>query len=303
MEQRPPCAAPRVPRSRRRPQGGVNAVNHAACRCARAKTGKVRARPTPEPPHERNDEDNALGPRIDARRAPRPERVTLSGRFVTVAPLAPEHAEPLYRRSHGPGREELWTYLFNGPFTTLAEFAADVDAKAKADRSAVFRRARQSRRPPGRLSEPHAHRPANRVIEVGGIMYTPLLQGTPGSTEAQYLFAAYVSTARLSSLRMEMQRPQRPLAPRGVAAGLLVRGRIPPAHDRERPQPRHRLVLDARSRMAGAARGVRGWLAPENFDAQGRQKRRLEDSAISPYLSERRTAVQERPDCGKVMLS
>ena len=72
-----------------------------------------------------NDEGHVLGPRIDAHAAPRPERVTLQGRAVTLAPLAIEHAAPLFQNSHGPGREELWTYLFNGPFQHFDEFAAD----------------------------------------------------------------------------------------------------------------------------------------------------------------------------------
>ena len=51
---------------------------------------------------------------------------------MTVAPLMREHAEPLYAASNGRGREQLWTYLFNGPFDSLEAFAADVEAKAKA---------------------------------------------------------------------------------------------------------------------------------------------------------------------------
>ena len=62
---------------------------------------------------------------------------------------------------------------------------------------------------------------ANRVIEVGNILYTPAMQRTAGATEAQYLFARYVfDDARLSPLRMEMQRPQRAVdaAPRSASA-------------------------------------------------------------------------------------
>ena len=36
---------------------------------------------------------------------------------------------------------------------------------------------------------------ANRVIEVGNVMYTPAMQRTAGATEAQYLFARYVFEA------------------------------------------------------------------------------------------------------------
>src|ERR1700712_5554381 len=85
-----------------------------------------------------HDENNGLGPRIDPRPAPRPERVTVNGRYVTVAPLTPEHAAALHSASSGPGRESLWTYLFNGPFDSFEAFAADVEAKSKASDPLYF---------------------------------------------------------------------------------------------------------------------------------------------------------------------
>ena len=90
-----------------------------------------------------------------------------------------------------------------------------------------------------------------RVIEMGNIVYSPSLQRTPAATEAQYLAAAIrLRDARLSALRVEVQRPQCAVAPRGAPAGVYLRGRLPAAYDRQGPEPRHGLVLDARQRMA-----------------------------------------------------
>ncbi len=75
-----------------------------------------------------------IGPLVDSHPARRPERVTLKGRWITLAPLdASAHAGALYEASHSDATQEaVWAYLFNGPFATPAEFAADVDVKAKA---------------------------------------------------------------------------------------------------------------------------------------------------------------------------
>jgi hypothetical protein len=75
-----------------------------------------------------------IGPSIDLHPAKRPERVTLEGRWITLVPLDPRaHAEALYEGSNGdPTREAVWTYLFDGPYTSLDEFRANLEAKARS---------------------------------------------------------------------------------------------------------------------------------------------------------------------------
>jgi len=229
-----------------------------------------------------NDDDQSLGPRVDARAAPRPERVTLEGRFVTVAPLALEHAETLFQYSHGPGRDEVWTYLFNGPFKDAAEFAADVEAKAKAADPFYFAVLDvRDGRPLGYQSLMRID-PAHRVIETGGIMYTPALQRTAGATEAQYLFARYVFDD-LGYRRYEWKCNDRnaPSKRAALRLGFAFEGVF-----------RQHMIVKSRSRDTAwfsmldsewpARRAAfEQWLAPENFDAQGRQLRRLEDFAAA----------------------
>jgi RimJ/RimL family protein N-acetyltransferase len=224
------------------------------------------------------DNDRSLGPKIDSRPAPRPERVTLKGRAVTLAPLAPEHAEPLFSASSGPGREHLWTYLFNGPFSSLAEFAADVEAKRQRSDPLYFAVLdNRDGRPVGYQSLMRID-PANRVIEVGGIMYTPLLQASVGSTEAQYLFARYVFD-ELGYRRYEWKCNDRNAPSKRAAQrlGFTFEGVF-----------RQHMIVKSRNRDTAwfsmldsewpARRAAfEQWLAPENFDAEGRQKRRLKD--------------------------
>ena len=100
-----------------------------------------------------------IGPLVDSHPAKRPERVTLEGRWITLVPLdAQAHAEALYEGSNGDAaREAVWAYLFDGPYASLDEFRANIEAKARSDRSAVLRGDRQCLGASGRLPDLSAH--------------------------------------------------------------------------------------------------------------------------------------------------
>jgi len=148
-----------------------------------------------------------IGPLVNAHPADRPERVTLKGRWITLVPLdAAAHAEALYEGSNGDAaREAVWTYLFDGPYTSLDEFRANLEAKARSTDPLFFVVIDNSS---GRaLGYQTLMRidAANRVVEVGNIMYTPAMQRTAGATEAQYLLARYVFD-ELGDRRYEMPK-------------------------------------------------------------------------------------------------
>src|ERR1700687_764232 len=56
---------------------------------------------------------------------------------------------------------------------------------------------------------------------------------------------------------MEVRCAECALAPRSTSVRLYLRGNFSPAHDRERPKPRHGLVRVTRFRMAAGESGVR----------------------------------------------
>ena len=224
------------------------------------------------------ENDSLLGPVIDARPAPKPQRVTLKGRYVTVGPLAREHAASLYALAGGVAQASLFAYLFNGPFADEAAFAADVEAKTKPEDPLYFavldNRTGQAVGYQSLMRIDTTH----RVIEVGGILYTPALQGTPGSTEAQFLLARYVF-ATLGYRRYEWKCNDRNAPSRRAAArlgftyeGVFRQHMIVKAHSRDTAWFS---MLDHEWPACRAA--FEAWLAPENFDASGRQIQRLED--------------------------
>jgi RimJ/RimL family protein N-acetyltransferase len=115
--------------------------------------------------------------------------------------------------------------------------------------------------------------PAHRVIEVGNIVYTPTLQRTVGATEAMYLLARH-AFEDLGYRRYEwkcnaLNQPSRRAA---LRLGFTFEGIF-----------RQHMIIKGRNRdtswysmldVEWPARRARfeEWLAPSNFDADGRQK-------------------------------
>jgi RimJ/RimL family protein N-acetyltransferase len=224
-----------------------------------------------------------IGPIVDAHAARRPDRATLKGRWVTLEPLAEKHAEALYAGSHGDGRESVWTYLPYGSFANPASFAADVEIKARSADPLFFAVIdNASGRPVGWQSLMRVD-PANRVIEVGHIMYTPAMQQTLGATEAQYLFATYVFDA-LGNRRYEWKcdnfnAPSKRAAERFgfTFEGVFRQHMIVKGRNRDTAWF---AMLDSEWPARKAA--YQRWLSPDNFDGGGRQKIALSELMPKP---------------------
>ena len=219
-----------------------------------------------------------IGPLVEAHHAKRPERITLEGQWITLAPLdAEKHAEALYEGSNGDAeRERVWTYLFNGPFASLDDFAADIELKARSVDPHFFAVVdNASGRAVGYQALMRID-PTNRVIEVGNILYTPAMQRTRGATEAQYLFARYVFDA-LGNRRYEwkcnaLNAPSKRAAERFgfTFEGVFRQHMIVKGRNRDTAWF---AMLDAEWPARKAA--YERWLSSDNFDAQGRQKASL----------------------------
>jgi RimJ/RimL family protein N-acetyltransferase len=220
--------------------------------------------------------EQPLGPRVSTGSALRPDAVVLEGQFGRLERLDPDrHGGDLWQAT--AGHEGLWTYLPYGPFTdaeTLIRWLAERASPADPFAYAVVNRAGRA---VGILALRDI-RPEMRVIEVGHVVYSPQLQGSPLGTEAHYLLARYVFET-LSYRRYEW-RCNTLNAASGRAAQrlgftfegifrqhMIVKGR---SRDTawyamlEHEWPRRKLAFER-------------WLAAENFDAYGRQRARLSD--------------------------
>jgi len=224
-----------------------------------------------------------IGPPVDTRPAKRPERVTLEGRWITLTPLDPQaHAKALYEGSNGDAaRESVWTYLFDGSYASLDEFRANLEAKAHSTDPLFFAVIdNASGRAVGYQTFLRID-PPNRVIEVGNIMYTPAMQRTAGATEAQYLFAKCVFDD-LGYRRYEwkcnaLNAPSRRAAERFgfTFEGIFRQHMIVKGRNRDTAWF---AMLDSEWPARKAA--YERWLAPDNFDSNGRQRVAL--SALMP---------------------
>ena len=204
----------------------------------------------------------------------RPERVTLEGRYVKIAPLdAASHAPALYAGSRDP---ELWRYLFNGPYTNEMDFRIWLESREKSDDPLFFTILDKAQDAAAGYCSLMRIEPAHRVIEVGNILYLPSLQRTAGATEAMYLLARYIFED-LGYRRYEWKcdacnAPSRRAA---LRLGFTFEGIF-----------RQHMIVKGRNRdtawysmldreWGDRKQAFERWLDPANFDAAGRQKSRL----------------------------
>jgi RimJ/RimL family protein N-acetyltransferase len=214
-----------------------------------------------------------IGIAVDPSSASRPQPVVLPGRVVTLRPFdLSSQAAALYQGSHGPEREDLWRYMGDGPFPNRAAYDAAFEKKQNSvDPTfwAVIDNATGT--PVGQASYLRID-PANRVIEVGNILFTPALQRSAGSTEAMYLMARHAFND-LGYRRYEwkcnaLNQPSRRAALRlgFTFEGVFRQHMIVKGRNRDTAWFS---ILDAEWPRLQA--NFEQWLAPENFDAAGRQ--------------------------------
>lgn len=220
---------------------------------------------------------------IPVHAAPAPERINLKGRLVTLEPLNPDkHGASLWAELTGPENDQLWRYLYDGPFAERSSFDAHLHSKARSSEAVCYAIVDlRSERPLGLASLMRIDRP-NRVIEVGSILYSPLLQRTAAATEAMYLLARYVFND-LGYRRYEwkcnaLNEPSRRAALRlgftfeGIfRQHLIVKG--------ENRDTAWFSMLDGE--WPARKQAFEAWLAPGNFDEGGNQKRPLSGASSS----------------------
>ena len=210
---------------------------------------------------------------------PRPPRTAIVGRYCRIEPLdASRHAEQLFAAYQEDPDGHNWTYLPVDPFadvsayrTWIAEIAAKddplfhaiVDAETgEADGVAALMRID----------------PANGVIEVGHINYSPRLQATTAATEAMYLLMRR-SFDELGYRRYEWKCDSlnEPSCRAAERLGFTFEGTFRQAwvvKGRNRDTAWFS-IIDSEWPAIRAA--LESWLAPGNFDDDGQQRRRLSE--------------------------
>jgi RimJ/RimL family protein N-acetyltransferase len=211
--------------------------------------------------------------------ARRPERAVLAGATVRLEPLDPgAHAADLFAAGHDERDPHLWDYMSVGPFADEEAFAAWLLTAAASSDPLYFAAVdRETGRSSGMVSYLRIT-PAHGVIEIGSIWFGPALQRTRQATETIYLLARHVFE-HLGYRRLEWKcdalnaRSRRAAERFGFSyEGLFRQHMVVKGRNRDTAWF---AMLDREWPVIGAAFAT--WLAPENFDAAGRQRRSLAD--------------------------
>jgi RimJ/RimL family protein N-acetyltransferase len=215
-----------------------------------------------------------IGPLVNVSPAKRPSRTTLQGKLVTLVPLDPvAHGDALYEATRGAAADQLWLYLFEGPFPRRADFDSHLKRAAASEDPLFFAILDRASGTAVGYAAYMRIEPAHRVIEVGSILYTSQLQRTPLATEAMYVTARHVFED-LGYRRYEwkcnaLNAPSRRAALRFgfTFEGIFRQHMIVKGRNRDTAWFS---MLDSEwpARKASFER----WLDPSNFGPDGRQK-------------------------------
>jgi RimJ/RimL family protein N-acetyltransferase len=227
--------------------------------------------------------ENELGQPIGAplpgwTKRPLPLKAAMQGRFCRIEPVdAARHAAQLHEAFVGAPLAS-WTYLpdFMGPHRTIAAWQGWLE-EASASADPLWHTILDASSGKAIGVAAYLRIDANSgSIEVGGLMYSPQLQRKPASTEAMYLMMRRAFD-ELGYRRYEwkcdsLNAPSRAAA---LRLGFTYEG-IFRQHMVYRGRSRDSAwfsIIDTEWSKLRAT--FEGWLSPDNFDAEGRQKASL----------------------------
>lgn len=220
------------------------------------------------------DSGRPVGLPVGTAPAPAPGDVRLAGRHG--------HVEKLDAARHGPDlwqavKDEptLWPYMGYGPFADAAAFHGWLAGRPALADPFSYAVVDADGRAVGIVTLMEI-RPAMRVIEVGHIVYGPALQRTALATEAQYLLGRYVfETLGYRRYEWKCNALNAPSRAAALRYGFTFEGIF-----------RQHLIVKGRNRdtawfsmldseWPARRQAFERWLAPDNFDAAGRQRQSL----------------------------
>lgn len=209
---------------------------------------------------------------------PAPKPVTLSGRFVTIEPYdRSRHLQPLWDGLGGMDTNPLLKYFSCPEFTGVEHFGDWLDSVQGAGWLVHVFRENATGAVVGMASYMRAD-PANGAVEVGGVAHGPAMSRTPIATDVHYLMARHVFDD-LGYRRYEWKCHNDNEASKAAARrygftfeGVFRQHMVSKGGNRDTAWFS---IIDGEWPLVKKA--FETWLSPVNFDADGRQVRRIED--------------------------
>ncbi|MEM7688159.1 MAG: GNAT family protein [Pseudomonadota bacterium] len=206
-----------------------------------------------------------------------PSRVTLTGRFVFLEPLAAErHGADFDAHLCGAANEDLWNFIpFGAPSDSAELFGVLANMQAQSGWISFAVRDLSSGKATGTVSLMRV-RPEHGSAEIGCVVFGKALQRTPAASEAVFLLGQYLFDT-LGYRRYEWKCDNRNEASRRAAVrfGFSFEGIF-----------RNDMIVNGRNRdtawfaMTDAdwlkvRLAYDAWLSPQNFDEHGQQRESL----------------------------
>ena len=214
-------------------------------------------------------------PGLDWRPARLPEKVPLAGATVILEPVDPaRHAAQLF--SSSKDAPELWKHLAYGPFANQDEFTSWLLDRAATDDPLFYALVDREVGEARGMASYLRMEPQHGVIEIGHIWFAPAMQRTRQATEAIFVLARHafddLGYRRLEWKCDSLNAPSRRAAERFgfTFEGIFRQHMVTKGRNRDTAWysmtdgewPSRRAAFEA-------------WLAAENFDSEGRQRRSL----------------------------
>lgn len=207
---------------------------------------------------------------------PRPPRAALEGRHCRLEPLdAAQHAAALYAANSLDRQGRLWTYLQYGPFDSLGEYRAWLEARETAADPLYFAIVDRSSGLATGLASYLRIDPANGSIEVGHLQFSPRLQRTTAATEAMYSMMKQVFELGYRRYEWKCDSLNAPSRRAAERLGFTFEGLFRQAvvyKGRSRDTAWYSIIDSEWPRLDAA---FQRWLDPGNFDAEGRPRASL----------------------------
>jgi RimJ/RimL family protein N-acetyltransferase len=225
--------------------------------------------------HHQNELGQPIGAPLPAGWTPPPwpDRTPMTGRFCRVEALDPQkHAADLYAAYSLDVQGRNWTYLGYGPFADVASYRSWVESVYQGEDPLFFAIVDLSSGKAMGVASYLRITPASASIEVGHLNFTPLLQQRPAATEAMFLMMqrAFALGYRRYEWKCDaLNAPSRAAAQR---LGFSYEGTFRQAtvyKGRNRDTAWY-AVID--SEWPALCDAFEAWLAPDNFDEDGKQR-------------------------------
>jgi RimJ/RimL family protein N-acetyltransferase len=207
---------------------------------------------------------------------PAPPRMAMTGRYCRLEPMDQRFASQLYTAAAHDADGRSWTYLPYGPFASADAYRGWIRRDCLGDDPLFFVLIdAATARAVGQASFMNIKR-AHGSIEVGHVYFAPLASRSRVATDAMYLMmrrAFELGYRRYEWKCDALNAPSRAAAERlGFSyEGLFRQAVVVKGRNRDTAWFS---VVDGEWPRLGAA--FEAWLSPENFDAGGQQRRRLQ---------------------------